>query len=543
MLARVIQDPEHALDNRLQALKLLVGQRASGVLVDLLPLAVSLEDGPILAAVLDQLSTRREPAAGPMLVRRASSPDAEVRAAAVRAIGQLQWADARETVQMMLKDQDPRVRRDAAAAAARLQLSSAGDELVLLARDSDVFVQEASINALRHLRDARALPAALDCMIRAETHSAAIAYVAQFGNPQHATVIAETARRNPSCEVLGPSVSVLTRWADDATVSGEIRAKLNSDVTKLQGASGELIRWRTRDLIESDSLEQLLARIGKSVQPFDWRHESNNWISTVAQPVNGSFLVRMDKNASGGWVGLSDIFVSETTNAQFLTSSDGGLRVWVNGERVFQRDQPSPFLIDSDRFTASLKPGLNRVLIHVSASNATTFHMRFRPVSSRSEHEQLIQAALSRSGSIERGAKVFLDAEKSQCLKCHRLDERGEKVGPELTGVGDRFSRIHIIESILDPSRTLAPSFEAVTVGLKDGRVLSGLRIAESESTLTLVDNQAVRHTVAKSAIEQQRAQVTSIMPDGLEKRFTLDEFVDLVSFLVSQKSTAASGR
>ena len=68
-----------------------------------------------------------------------------------------------------------------------------------------------------------------------------------------------------------------------------------------------------------------------------------------------------------------------------------------------------------------------------------------------------------------RGRRLFLDTEKSQCLTCHRIGDRGERIGPELTGVGGRFSRIFILESILEPSRSIAPSFATVMVVLTMG--------------------------------------------------------------------------
>jgi putative heme-binding domain-containing protein len=126
-------------------------------------------------------------------------------------------------------------------------------------------------------------------------------------------------------------------------------------------------------------------------------------------------------------------------------------------------------------------------------------------------------------------------AEKSQCIKCHRLGSVGEQIGPDLTGVGNRFSRVHIVESILEPSRTLAPSFESVTVGLSDGRIFSGLRVGESDTVLRVVDSQAILHELDKSLIDERRVQAVSIMPEGLEKRLSSDEFVDLIAFLVSQ--------
>ncbi|HKI20494.1 MAG TPA: c-type cytochrome [Isosphaeraceae bacterium] len=147
-----------------------------------------------------------------------------------------------------------------------------------------------------------------------------------------------------------------------------------------------------------------------------------------------------------------------------------------------------------------------------------------------------MQVALTSSGDASRGRKLFFDTAKSQCLTCHRIGDRGERIGPELSSVGSRFSRVFIVESILEPGRTIAPSFATVMVALKDGRVLTGVRAAETDLTLTLADQQGQKHVLAKSSIEEQRPQSQSTMPDGLEKRFTPAEFIDLIEFLASQR-------
>ena len=163
--------------------------------------------------------------------------------------------------------------------------------------------------------------------------------------------------------------------------------------------------------------------------------------------------------------------------------------------------------------------------------------MLFR--SSKADHERLVEAALTRAGNVERGKKLFFAVEKSQCLKCHRLNDQGEKIGPELTGLGSRFSRVHIIESLLEPSRTIAAGFQAQTVELADGRVLTGLKISETADSLVIADNQGKKHTLRKVDIEESKANPLSIMPGGLEKSLSLDEFVDLIAFLTSEKQLA----
>jgi putative heme-binding domain-containing protein len=150
-------------------------------------------------------------------------------------------------------------------------------------------------------------------------------------------------------------------------------------------------------------------------------------------------------------------------------------------------------------------------------------------------HARLSKLALTESGNPVHGREIF-NAEKSGCIKCHRLGDQGAAIGPDLTGLGRRFSRIHIIESILEPSRTIAPAFRNLSVGFKGGQELTGVRVAETESMLTLGDAQGRSHTFEKDQIKELRILELSVMPEGLENGLTDAEFVDLVTFLAEQK-------
>jgi len=233
----------------------------------------------------------------------------------------------------------------------------------------------------------------------------------------------------------------------------------------------------------------------------------------------------------------TDLIVSESTPVQFLGSGTGQWRVWLNGRPIFHRAQAAPFRSDADRFDGTLDEGRNRLVVQVATTgNNAAFQLRFRRKNSTAELEALVQAALSRTGNADRGRKLFFDTVKTQCSKCHHIQDQGERIGPELTGIGGRFSRIHIVESILEPSRTVTPGYQTVAVALRSGLVVTGIRIAETEKTLTLADNQGQKHILATAEIDEQTTQPQSIMPDGLAKPLTMDEFVDLIEFLVAQK-------
>ena len=62
------------------------------------------------------------------------------------------------------------------------------------------------------------------------------------------------------------------------------------------------------------------------------------------------------------------------------------------------------------------------------------------------------------------------------------------------------------------------------------------MRVAESESVLTLGDAQGQLRALKKDQVEEQRTLGLSIMPEGLENGLTDVEFVDLVAFLAEQK-------
>jgi len=184
-------------------------------------------------------------------------------------------------------------------------------------------------------------------------------------------------------------------------------------------------------------------------------------------------------------LGLAQFIVSQAGRAEFRLSSSGTLDVWLNGKLVHHRAEPGRYATDSDRCEVDLESGLNRLVAQVGQATTeapTELHARFRRKSATERHERLAQLALSNRGNPLSGQKIFSNAEKTGCIKCHHLGNEGGALGPDLTGVGRRFSKIHLIESILEPSRAVAPAFRNLSVRLKDGQELTGVRIAENES-------------------------------------------------------------
>ncbi len=540
-LTRVVAGREYKLTNRLTALSLFAGGLEESSQAGLLALASSIEDGPVLAHALHLIAAHPRLQASSLLVAKLNSPEPVVRAAAVEAVAAWEIPEAKDSVRGLLEDEDSRVRLAAASAAGKLQIQAASASLVSLARDANPAVRRASLDSLRLLNEPSVVPLAVAALRDRETQLIALECLRDRGALPQLKPVVELALRDPSAAVLSSAVRVLTKWHQDQPTAEQ--GELDRAVAQLQGATGVLLRWRTAGPVRKEAGAELVRQLTSPPETLaDSGEHSPRWQTLFAAGPESRVVLSSSNSATGPtvWIAYTDIGMSEPATAQFLGSSRAAVRVWLNGQLVFRREEDRAAAPGSDRFEAALRTGANRVVLSLNSSNVSEFALRFRRKSSAADREQLMQAALSRSGNAERGRKLFFDLEKSHCLKCHRLAGQGEQIGPELTGIGSRFSRIHIIESILEPSRTVAPSYQTVELLLADGREFNGILVGEKEGMVTLADSQGTRHLLPKSAIREQRLHSLSAMPEGLEKGWSSDEFIDLIGFLVSQKEGPA---
>jgi putative membrane-bound dehydrogenase-like protein len=476
----------------------------------------------------------------PDVVAKLNSPAPELRSAALETLIALHAADAGEAVALLLRDREARVRCAAVAAVSALGVRAAVGTLLDLAGDSDPGVRRAALDALRVFREPRALPLALSALADRDTEATALQCVGELGGPDQFRPVVDVARRQPSALVLPLTVRLLSNWAKSPGLPPERRADLKRALAELQGASGTLTAWQVAGPLPeavATPLVRTVALPGQSPAPL--AGIGSDWRTLLATGTESPVQLGSSNDSDGtvAWLALTDVAVPDVTAGQFLVGGEAAVHIWLNGQRIFECASTPPGTPSPRQVEAALVKGTNRVLVEIITSKHTArFHLRFRRKASSVDRERLMQAALTSSGDAARGRRLFLTAEKSQCLTCHRIGDQGERIGPELTGVGARFSRIFIVESILEPSRSIAPSFETLMIGLKDGRVLTGVRTAETELTLTLADQQGQKHVVSKSSIDEQRPQAQSTMPEGLEKRLTPAEFIDLIEFLASQR-------
>jgi len=141
--------------------------------------------------------------------------------------------------------------------------------------------------------------------------------------------------------------------------------------------------------------------------------------------------------------------------------------------------------------------------------------------------------------SFEQGRLTF---EAAGCSKCHKINELGTALGPDLTKVSERFKGQKLLQQILQPSTEVNKQYQTWVAALHDGRVIAGLMLEQSDSAVTLLPNPLkpeTKTTLQKNDIDELEASPLSTMPMSLLITFSRDEIFDLLAFIQSggQKS------
>ncbi|MFN0199466.1 MAG: PVC-type heme-binding CxxCH protein, partial [Planctomycetaceae bacterium] len=148
----------------------------------------------------------------------------------------------------------------------------------------------------------------------------------------------------------------------------------------------------------------------------------------------------------------------------------------------------------------------------------------------------MYEKALDLNADQARGKEVFL----KKCSVCHKVQDQGHQVGPDLTSVANKSPRDLLI-SILDPSREAQPIYMTYTVVTFQGQILTGMIASESGGSLTLRRAEGKEDVVLRSTIDDLVSNGVSLMPVGLEKDVDPQQLADVIEFIRTLKPPAKS--
>ena len=294
----------------------------------------------------------------------------------------------------------------------------------------------------------------------------------------------------------------------------------------------------------------LSAAYGDGPNSLKWHHAAANKL--------GSFALPSLADSTTGWhYFYCRLYTSQAQTIMLDWHSAGEVTCWLNGQK----------LEGKQRRLVKLAPGSGDLLVRVDAKNPEDV----LSLSLRAHHkvEVILPEAVSlgqlanrlkesagtadkpidpeflskdwqkiaTTGDAARGRKLF-GRDALGCVKCHAITpDQVVAGGPSLAGARSRFTVAHLVESILAPSRQVAPVYRASTIVTADGKISTGLVLTEDERQLELLQTDTARKIIAKSEIEEREQQATSPMPNGLIKE--PGELLDLLTYLLSDNPPA----
>jgi putative heme-binding domain-containing protein len=126
----------------------------------------------------------------------------------------------------------------------------------------------------------------------------------------------------------------------------------------------------------------------------------------------------------------------------------------------------------------------------------------------------------------------------ANCMGCHRLNETGQQIGPDLAQLDEKFKPLDILRELLEPSARINEKFQTWTFVTDAGKVITGLVLEETPRTVKVIENPLAKNepiVLRKSEIDERQKSNTSIMPKGLLDKLTHEEIMDLIAYIAAR--------
>ncbi len=169
------------------------------------------------------------------------------------------------------------------------------------------------------------------------------------------------------------------------------------------------------------------------------------------------------------------------------------------------------------------------------APSFTTKPMNFVKAWTMADLAGSLGVGLEGNRDFQNGRNMFGAA---TCFACHRFNNEGGAVGPDLTSVAGKYSPRDLLEHILEPSKEISDQYGSTVFILNDGSTVVG-RIANLKENNMMVctnmmDPNNFTDVDVRKVVKTEESKV-SMMPPGLLYMLTEDDILDLMAYLLSK--------
>lgn len=144
-------------------------------------------------------------------------------------------------------------------------------------------------------------------------------------------------------------------------------------------------------------------------------------------------------------------------------------------------------------------------------------------------------------GDATKGKEIFMTHAAGQCSKCHKIDGDGGIAGPELSDIGSRQQKEYLLESLIAPSKVIAPGYGITLVTLKNGESLGGMLMSEDSRDIVIrmpdptASERQIERRIPMAEVATRQPPISAMPP--MTYILTKSELRDVVAYLVSLKT------
>ncbi len=138
-------------------------------------------------------------------------------------------------------------------------------------------------------------------------------------------------------------------------------------------------------------------------------------------------------------------------------------------------------------------------------------------------------------GNADHGRQIFW----STCGGCHKVDQRGGRLGPDLSTIGATESREALRRAIREPSASITAGYQAITLITRDGQQIRGVRKGEDAFSVQILDTRERLQGYLKADLREVIRDARSLMPEYGPDRLSESDLDDLLQFLSTLRGAA----
>ncbi len=139
-------------------------------------------------------------------------------------------------------------------------------------------------------------------------------------------------------------------------------------------------------------------------------------------------------------------------------------------------------------------------------------------------------------GDARAGKEIYWD--KGGCAACHRINNKGGRLGPDLSRVGRSRSAAYLREALVKPGEAISPEYQRVTVVTGDGKRVVGIGLNYDNFSALVMDANEDFHSFLRSEVQSIERDYESLMP-GYGDTLSDSETDDLLAYLAGLRGEA----